>query len=112
MKFLQWEQGRQGTGYERLTLIVGGFLPLDLHILRYRPGDHVPPHTDPVEFGRHYRLNIILTKAKGGEFHCANTIFETSRIKLFRPDLEEHSVTLVTRGTRYVLSIGWVLPEL
>jgi hypothetical protein len=108
---IRWVVGRQNTGYERLTLIEGGFLPFDLHILRYRPGDHIPPHTDPVEFERHYRLNIILTNAEGGEFRCGTTIFETKRIKLFRPDLEEHSVTLVTHGTRYVLSIGWVLPE-
>jgi hypothetical protein len=108
---MRWVRGRQETGYERLTLIEGGFLPLDLHILRYRPGDHIPPHTDPVEFKRHYRLNIILTKAWGGVFRCSNTIFETKRIKLFRPDLAEHSVTMVIHGTRYVLSIGWALPE-
>ena len=107
---MKWVKGRQETGYERLTLIQGGFLPFDLHILRYRPGDHIPPHTDPVESERHYRLNIILTKAHGGEFH-GTTIFETKRIKFFRPDIMEHSVTEVTHGTRYVLSIGWVLPE-
>jgi hypothetical protein len=39
---------------------------------------------------------------------CKTPIFETPRIKLFRPDACEHSVTLVEGGSRYVLSFGWV----
>jgi hypothetical protein len=31
-------------------------------------------------------------------------------IKPFRPDACEHSVTRVLGGSRYVLSVGWVLP--
>jgi hypothetical protein len=45
----------------------------------------------------------------GGEFICANPIFETKRIKLFRSDVSMHSVTKVQGGSRYVLSLGWVL---
>jgi hypothetical protein len=37
-----------------------------------------------------------------------NPIYSSSRIKLFRPDQSEHSVTKVRGGSRYVLSIGWV----
>ena len=107
---MEWVEGRQGTGYERLTFIRGDFLPIDLHLLRYRPGSSIPPHTDPVEFMRHYRLNVILTKAVGGEFR-GTTIFETARIKFFRPDIEEHSVSEVTKGTRYVLSFGMALHQ-
>ena len=33
----------------------------------------------------------------------------TKRIKLFRPDACEHSVTPVVGGSRYVFSLGWVL---
>jgi hypothetical protein len=40
---------------------------------------------------------------------CADPIFETRRIKLFRPDACEHSVTRVVGGSRYVFSLGWVL---
>ena len=36
-------------------------------------------------------------------------IFETKRIKLFRSDVSVHSVTKVQGGSRYVLSLGWVL---
>jgi hypothetical protein len=60
--------------------------------------------------GRHYRLNVILKSPhSGGEFVCDTPIFATRRIKLFRPDACEHSVTRVEGGSRYVLSIGWVL---
>ena len=108
---MHWEEGRQGTGYERLTFIRGDFLPIDLHLLRYRTGSSIPQHTDPVEFADHYRFNIILTEAEGGEFKCDNMIFETKRIKFFRPDRVGHSVSEVSKGTRYVLSIGVAIPQ-
>ncbi|MFC6977979.1 hypothetical protein [Microbulbifer taiwanensis] len=59
--------------------------------------------------GRHYRLNIVIKRAKsGGEFLCDSPIYESARIKLFRPDIAEHAVSEVQSGTRYVLSLGWV----
>jgi hypothetical protein len=68
------------------------------------------PHNDPVKHGRHYRLNIVVKASpSGGEFVCAAPLFASRRIKLFRPDACEHSVTRVVGGSRYVLSIGWVL---
>jgi hypothetical protein len=64
---------------------------------------------DRVTHGRHYRLNLILRAARrSGEFVCARTIHASPRIKLFRPDLETHSVTRIEQGCRWVLSIGWV----
>jgi hypothetical protein len=109
----RWQSGRQSSGYDKMLLLQSMWpLPFDLYILRFPEGSEVKPHTDPVSFGRHFRLNIVLKPATvGGEFQCANPIFETSRIKLFRPDACEHSVTKVELGTRYVLSIGWVLPH-
>ena len=106
----RWQRGRQGSGYDKLLL--GGLpwpLPCDCYLLRFPTGSSVPPHTDRVKQGRHYRLNIILRPAKrGGEFVCARPIHASGRIKLFRPDVEEHSVTTIDEGTRWVLSIGWV----
>jgi hypothetical protein len=106
----RWQRGRQGSGYDKLLL--GGLpwpLPCDCYLLRFPTGSSVPPHTDRVRQGRHYRLNIILRPAKrGGEFVCARPIHASGRIKLFRPDVEEHSVTTIAEGTRWVLSIGWV----
>ena len=85
-------------------------VPFDSYLIRYPDGSAIPPHTDPVQDGRHYRLNIILKSPRsGGEFTCANPLFATKRIKFFRPDVSEHSVTQVNGGSRYVLSIGWVL---
>jgi hypothetical protein len=46
---------------------------------------------------------------KMGDFVCESPIFETTRIKLFRSDVSMHSVTRVQGGSRYVLSLGWVL---
>lgn len=83
-------------------------LPFDSYLLRYPEGSEVPPHVDPVQARRHYRLNIILrSPAAGDEFVCDKPIFASRRIKLFRPDMYEHGVTRVIGGSRYVLSVGW-----
>jgi len=107
----RWQSGRQGSGYDKMLLFTLPWpIPFDSYLIRYPEGSSVPPHKDPVQVGRHYRLNIILkASTSGGEFVCSNPIHESRRIKLFRPDDCEHSVTLVQGGSRYVLSIGWVL---
>ncbi len=107
---LRWQRGRQGTGYDKMLLLTARWpLPFDSYLIRYPEGSEIPPHTDPVQAGRHYRLNIVLKSSpSGGEFVCSTPIYASRRIKLFRPDACEHSVTLVG-GSRYVLSLGWVL---
>ena len=107
----RWQRGRQGTGYDKMLLLTAPWpLPLVSYLIRYPEGSEIPPHTDPVASGRHYRINVILKSPRdGGEFVCARPLFETRRIKLFRPDACEHSVTRVVGGSRYVFSIGWVL---
>lgn len=106
----RWRNGRQGTGYDKMLLATGWLpLPFDLYLLRFPTGTEIGPHTDKVEAGEHFRLNIILKPAqRGGEFRCADPIYVNSRVKLFRPDRSEHSVTRIEEGTRYVLSFGWV----
>ncbi len=106
---MKWKLGRQGSGYLLLTLINNKICPFDLHIVKYPEGSSIPLHKDPVENGRHFRLNIILSSTKGGEFLCSQCIISTKYVKLFRPDINEHSVTKIEKGTRYVLSIGWAL---
>lgn len=107
----RWQRGRQDTGYDKMLLLAMSWpLPLDSYLIHYPEGSEIPPHRDPVKSGRHYRLNIILKSCgAGGEFICETSMFTTKRIKLFRPDLHEHSVTKVIDGSRYVLSIGWIL---
>lgn len=108
---LRWQRGRQGTGYDKMLLLTARWpLPFDSYLIRYPEGSEIPPHTDPVQAGRHYRLNIVLKSSpSGGEFVCATPLYASRRIKLFRPDACEHSVTRVVGGSRYVLSLGWVL---
>ena len=109
-KLFRWERGRQNTGYDKM-LLCGATWPIrfDTYLLKFPTGSEVPPHTDKVQSAKHYRLNIVLKNAKqGGEFICATPIFETKRIKLFRPDDCEHQVLKVEKGNRYLLSIGWV----
>jgi hypothetical protein len=110
-KFPKWQDGRQGTGHKVLTLINSKLLKFDCHVLKYPTGSYIPFHTDPAKEGyKHYRLNIILTKAAGGAFICPNYsgVFKWWRFHFFRPDVTEHCVTPVWEGTRYVFSIGWL----
>lgn len=102
--------GRQRSGYGKRRLLQSPFpLPFDVSLLRFAVGSTIPPHVDPASAGRHDRCNIAIKRARqGGEFVCAAPIFATERIKRFRPDACEHSVTRVERGARYVLSIGWI----
>jgi hypothetical protein len=106
----RWQRGRQRSGYDKMLLLQSWWpLPFDVYVLRFPQDSEIPPHADPVTIGRHYRCNIVLKRAaEGGEFVCKTPIFTTERIKIFRPDACEHSVTRVVRGSRYVLSIGWI----
>ena len=110
-KLFRWEKGRQLSGYDKMLLLGSKwFIKFDVYLLRFKEGSEIKPHTDKVDNGKHYRLNIVLKQAlKGGEFICSNPIYQSSRIKFFRPDTCEHSVTKVIRGNRYLLSIGWVI---
>lgn len=108
----KWEEGRQGTGYEKLQLLNRWkyFSPRkwDLYLLRYRVGAGIPEHTDPLPQHKHYRLNIYLWNAKeGGKPHHDGFIIHNRFFTLFRPDLYKHSVSTVTKGVRYVLSFGF-----
>ena len=110
--WLRWRKGRQLTGYDKMLLLANPFLiPFDCYLLRFPDGCEVPPHRDSVESGRHFRLNLILRRStRGGEFRCETPIVDWSRVKLIRPDKSVHSVTRVEGQSRFVLSIGWVLP--
>lgn len=112
-KAFRWQRGRQGTGYDKMLLLTASWpIAFDSYLINYPDGAEIPAHIDPVTGGRHYRLNIILKSPKaGGEFICATPIFSSQRIKLFRPDACEHSVTRVQGGSRLVFSLGWVLRD-
>ena len=112
-QWLKWQEGRQHSGYSKLLLLTGHFpLPFDVYLLKFEKNSSVPAHRDLVTVGRHYRLNIVLKHARaGGAFTCKGAIINWPRIKLFRPDLYEHSVSMVENGRRLVLSIGFIRKE-
>jgi hypothetical protein len=113
----RWQPGRQCGGYEKLTLFAGTKrLPVDMHLLRYRVGDSIPAHTDPVDGRRHWRLNLVLREAiEGGVFLAygpkSDFFISHPRLNIFRPDTVSHGVTRIENGERLVLSIGLALPK-
>ena len=112
---LKWVEGRAGTGYFKFKLLESKRFKFDAYLLKYGKGAWIPTHTDPAIAGyRHYRLNICLKRAYGGNFYAWHKEvwhWPFQRIVLFRPDVVPHLVEEVIKGTRYVLSIGWLIKE-
>lgn len=109
MSILTWTEGRQMTGYLKKTLFsfsIGKF-HFDGHVLKFPTGTSIPTHTDPVDGYDHYRLNLLLKKAKEGGLFYLNNERKLGRVQFFRPDLQKHKVSKVVEGTRYVLSFGF-----
>jgi len=105
----RWEKGRQESGYLKMLLLKSNIFKFDLYLIKFPQGSLIKPHTDIVQNEKHYRINIILKNAKeGGEFICSKLMYNSKRIKIFRPDIEEHSVSKIKEGTRLVISLGWI----
>lgn len=112
VKPFEWEEGRQGTGYKKLELFnrwkFFSKRKWDLYLLQYPVGSGIPKHRDLLPDHKHYRLNIYLWNAEsGGVPEHESVIIGNRFFTLFRPDLSLHSVSTVTKGTRYVLSFGF-----
>lgn len=108
---MKWQEGRQGTGYYKLKLFESKLLKLDVYLLKFPENSYISPHTDPSTLGyQHHRMNVILKKAiKGGEFKKSyKRKEEYGRVIKFRPDIEEHFVSKIKKGSRWVLSVGWL----
>ena len=102
-----WEQGRQGTGYLKRLLLRGK--TWDLYLLKYPEGSYIPAHKDPVPGFEHHRINIVLIKPKaGGQFWMENIPETAKRFIYFRSDITTHGIKKIERGTRWVLSFGWI----
>ena len=85
--------------------------PVDAYLLSYPENSELPSHVDSVPGYKHYRFNIVLRKPrKGGELICEEAIINTPRIKFFRSD-KPHTLSLIERGRRVVLSIGWTVKD-
>jgi len=108
MKLFRWNLGRQNAGYKTLPFFISKWF--DLYLLKYEVGDGIGLHSDLTPGRKHYRINIIIwNSAIGGKFNCQNMIYESSRIKIFRPDINTHSVDKILSGKRLVLLIGWCI---
>lgn len=107
----RWRFGRQHSGYYKMLLLWFKYIiPFDIYLLKFPEGSEILPHIDTVDFGKHYRINLIIKKSIiGGEFKVQHSIYETSRIKVFRPDIYEHSVSKIVKGERILLSFGFIL---
>ncbi len=130
-----WIAGRQGTGYEKLPLDVASeaidaltaagltrmgewaaregrrIVGHDRYLLRYAAGTLVPPHRDPplADGLRHLRLNaIIVHDGGGGSLRMDGVTVPVTEgdAVIFRPDLVDHEVTVLTSGHRLVWSVG------
>lgn len=109
----KWEEGRQGGGYRKFSMVMTKFpIPWDLHLLHMPKGSCIKEHTDPFPGYKMYRVNIVLKEPEvGGQFVCPGAMADWRRIKIFRPDTMPHKVECVEEGERFVLSFGWCIKE-
>ena len=111
---LNWQLGRNNTGYKKLQLLSSKIFKMDMYLLQFPEGSYTDSHRDesPLEGHQHHRVNIVLKEAvRGGKF-VIKGMSQEGRIHKFRPDSFSHKVTKIKEGTRYVLSIGWLKAEL
>lgn len=122
-----YEPGRQGTGYDKLVIPPSadtaplrrrcldalGLAPdtaHDCYIVRYVEGTFIPPHKDDAPVAAsHHRINCVVQQcAAGGALVVDGTTYPLAAgdAYVFRPDLEEHEVTTITAGARYVFTVG------
>ena len=98
-KAFRWQRGRQGTGDDKMLLLTAPWpIPFDSYLIRYPEGSEIPPHTDPVASGRHYRLNLILKSPRaGGEFDALQACAQFhSLVSASRPIFDsDHSLELI-----------------
>ncbi len=85
---------------------------MNVYLVRYPEGHKVGPHLDMIAHGRLYKLNCVLVKpGEGGEFVCEKNIVNLfGRVILFRPDLYQHRVSKIERGSRWLLSFALTSP--
>lgn len=83
---------------------------LSIYLVYYPQGHAIMPHIDMVSEGRLYKLNCVLVRPRaGGSFHCEKTIFNLfDRLVLFRPDIYQHRVSRIERGSRWLLSFAFM----
>lgn len=104
-----WQKGRQESGYEKMTLLRSKLFKFDVYILKYPEASVIKAHFDEVDkVFEHHRLNIVLKSAKKGGVFIYENIIQKGRFHYFRPDIMKHEVSRIEKGTRYVLSIGWL----
>ncbi len=112
MKFLKWQFGRQGSGYEILPIIYWKRLFFDCYLIKISTGINVPPHNDPVPGKKHYRFNCHFGRFTGGEFIINDPLIKIFKyLYLIRPDIQVHSLTKVDSGALYIFSVGWAVKE-
>lgn len=104
---MKWQKGRQDeVEYFKFKLFSFKICKFgfDGYLLKYPTNTELPKHTDPVEKGKHYRVNITLWGkcifvCKGKHFYIGEFFH------LFRPDLQEHALFTYTKT--YKLSLGF-----
>lgn len=110
-KLFKWERGRQGPGYAKLLLAQSKWLGFDLYLLKVDKNVSIPPHVDPVPYGDHHRINVMLSRHEIGSTVVIDkdgSPREGGFIHYLRPDIHEHFMSKVQGRPTYILSFGWL----
>ena len=121
---VDWEYGRQGTGYEKSDIkqlkyakwiirkalgMISNPEQYDAWLIRCPIGSDIPLHVDPAVEGMcHVRLNALVNTGEGGLLFLGDEeqILSDGDAYVFRPDIIPHRVTAISSGVRLALSVG------
>ena len=99
------------TGVYVIPLLRAKLTPIDCRVIFAPTYSWLPPHKDPIEGYRQWRINITMLKAKeGGRFHIWKKGEARVVDKLFfcfDPASVKHDLSYIHKGHRCVISIGW-----
>jgi len=106
---MPWIKGKDGGGYEKLSIfsLLLFSCGLDICLLRCKEDTEIKGHVDCCNGRKQYKLSLSLIEPEeGGDLSCANMLVNTRRFKIYRADTCKHLVDKVTRGQRLDLVIG------
>lgn len=113
----KWEKGQENTGYYRMVLFHSKKLQCEIALVKFPEMSYQPKKIDIFPKKENYRLNFTLKHAKSGGlmklhsrhkgFKASHTIGKDKRKVLFRPDIGQHEICRVTKGSRYDIYLGW-----
>ena len=109
----KWTNGCFGQGYSKMSIL--RFVRFNVELIKLPEGSYIKPHFDapyrsyrefPYRTYHHVKMNFNLQNSEGGDFICQGSHINNRFLAIYEPDRHEHSFEEVSKGTKFILSLG------